>query len=128
MALALTGREADAEDLAQETLLAALQSRFRGESKESTWLYGILVRQHRSRLRRRRPEPRPVPRPQDLTEALALLERLPDRMRVVAALFYVEELSVEEISAALGVHPATVKWRLFRARQLLRGGLVHGRP
>lgn len=127
MALALTGREADAEDLAQETLIAALQSRFRGESAESTWLYGILIRKHRTRSRKRPPEPRAPARPADLSEALAMLSALPERMRVVAALFYVEGFSVDEISGALGVHRSTVKWRLFRARQLLRGGYVHGR-
>lgn len=132
MALAISGSETDAEDLAQETLVAALaaRDRFRGECAESTWLYAILTRQHRSRMRRRPPESRPaLSRPTDVDEALRILATLPDRLRVVAALFYVEELSIREISEALGVHPPTVRWRLFRARRLLRrcGGLVRGR-
>jgi RNA polymerase sigma-70 factor (ECF subfamily) len=125
MALAMSGHEADAEDLAQETLSAALGSlaRFRGESSESTWLYAILLRKHRS-LRRRPPAaPRPPAPERDpaLEGALQLLAKLPAAQRLAAALFYVEDLTVEEIARALGVPRATVRWRLFRARQKLRG-------
>lgn len=46
MAVAMPGREPDAEDLAQETLMVGLAAveRFRGDSSESTWLYAILLR------------------------------------------------------------------------------------
>ena len=36
----------------------------------------------------------------------------------------VEEMSVEEVSAALGLPEATVRTRFFRARGLLREGLA----
>jgi len=122
MALALTGREADAEDLAQETLVAALDAaaRFRGECAESTWFYSIL---RRLAMKRRRPAPVAAPAPPRdpaLEEALGLLARLPIDQRITAALFYVEDMSVEQIADALGVARATVRWRLFRARQKLR--------
>jgi RNA polymerase sigma-70 factor (ECF subfamily) len=125
MALAMTGREADAEDLAQETLMAGLGAigRFRGASSEGTWLYAILLRKHLSRLRR--PPPRPLPvstfREPELDDALALLAALPPEQKITAALFYVEGLSIREISRALGVTGATVRWRLFRVRRTLRG-------
>ncbi len=124
MALALAGREADAEDLAQETLSAALGAvdRFRGDSSQSTWLYAILLKKHLSRRRRAAgpvPAPAPPPAP-ELEEALALLARLPAAQRIAAALFYVEDMTIEEIAGALGVPRATVRWRLFRARQALR--------
>ena len=124
MALSLTGREADAEDLAQETLMAGLAAveRFRGESSESSWLYAILLRKHLSRLRRPSAPPRrsTPPREPELDEALALLADLPPAQKLTATLFYVEDLSVKDIARALGVTGATVKWRLFRVRQTLR--------
>ena len=47
IAYALTGRVVDAEDLVQETLLAAIGAlnRFEGRSSIRTWLVGIMVRQ-----------------------------------------------------------------------------------
>jgi len=124
MALALTGHEADAEDLAQETLVAALGavSRFRGGSSEATWLYAILFHKHRSRARRLKEERRPPapPREGPVEDALALLAKLPDAQRITAALFYVEGLSVSEVARALGVPGPTVRWRLFRARRTLK--------
>jgi RNA polymerase sigma-70 factor, ECF subfamily len=131
MALALAGREADAEDLAQETLMAGLAAveRFRGESSESTWLYAILVRKYRSLMRRRPPEPRAPAVAKDAPgEAAALLAGLPPAQRIAAALFYVESLSVEEIARALAIPRATVRWRLFRARQTLRRRLAKAPP
>lgn len=124
MALAMTGREADAEDLAQETLMAGLSSadRFRGDCSEGAWLYAILLRKRISQQRRRPPAARPAPEaPTSAAEdAAALLEDLPAPQRIVAALFYVDDLSVQEIARALGIPRASVRWRLFRARQRLR--------
>lgn len=124
MALAMTGREADAEDLAQDTLIAGLATadRFRGDCSEGSWLYAILLRKRISQQRRRPPAPAPVreERGSAAEEAAALLEGLPPPQRIVAALFYVEDRSVEEIARALGVPRPTVRWRLFRARQRLR--------
>src|SRR5262245_56589486 len=132
MALAMTGREPDAEDLAQETMMAGLAAvaRFRGEASESTWLYAILLRKHLSRLRR--PPVPPLraspPREPDVEEALALLAALPPAQKITATMFYVEDLSVKEIARALGVTGATVRWRLFRVRQILKRRLGSDSP
>ena len=60
-------------------------------------------------------------------ETLGLLEQaiddLPEPFRVVFVLRDVEELSIEETAAHLGLRPETVKTRLFRARRLLRRAL-----
>ncbi|MGE5723518.1 MAG: RNA polymerase sigma factor [Sphingomonadales bacterium] len=56
-----------------------------------------------------------------LEQAIA---RLPDSFRPVFVLREVEGLSVEEAAEALGIAPATVKTRLFRARQRLREDLA----
>jgi RNA polymerase sigma factor (sigma-70 family) len=58
---------------------------------------------------------------------LALLEaglaRLPVLEREVLVLFYLQELSLNEIAEVMGIPVGTVKSRLFRARRLLRGQL-----
>ncbi len=58
----------------------------------------------------------------------ALLERkldgLPESFRVVFVLRSVEELSVEETAAWLGIPEATVRSRHFRAKSLLREALA----
>ena len=48
-----------------------------------------------------------------------LLKKLPESERTVVTLFYLAEMSGEEISAFLGVLPNTVRSRLHRARQRL---------
>ena len=55
----------------------------------------------------------------EVEDALALLADLPPEQKVTATLFYVEDLSIKEISRALGVTGATVRWRLFRVRHIL---------
>lgn len=53
LALRLVGNAADAEDLAQDSLLRALKAlqRFRGESSLSTWVYRITVNTWKNRVR-----------------------------------------------------------------------------
>lgn len=50
----------------------------------------------------------------------AALAALPAEQRAAIALFYLEDLSVAEIAAALGVPAGTVKTRLMAARDKLR--------
>lgn len=50
----------------------------------------------------------------------AALDRLPEAFRMVFILRELEELSIEETAAVLGIKPETVKTRLFRARRLMR--------
>jgi len=58
------------------------------------------------------------------TEAIqaAFLELNPDA-RAILALHYVEGRSVAEIAHVMQIPVGTVKWRLFRARQVLDGAL-----
>ncbi len=61
-------------------------------------------------------------------EARRLLEKsidaLPDAFRTVFLLRAVEEMTVEEVAAALDIPEATVRTRFFRARSLLRESLA----
>lgn len=53
----------------------------------------------------------------------ARIDLLPDAFRTVFMLRAVQELTVEETAAALGIDEATVRTRFFRARSLMREGL-----
>jgi RNA polymerase sigma-70 factor (ECF subfamily) len=133
VAHALSQNAADAEDLVQETLVAALSSKFRGESAVRTWLVGILVRRAGMlrRSRSRRPAsalevdpPSPAPHAtagsdvrMDLT---VMLEQLSPEHRQVIILRELEGLSYEEMAEAIGVPRGTVESRLHRAREELR--------
>lgn len=122
---------------------------FRGEARLSTWLTRIAINEALGRLRHRRPsvtldlidaideqgEARviflPSVRQDSDPEAAAAraevrrlieraVDRLPDPFRVVFVLRDIEEMSIEETAAQLGLRPETVKTRLHRARHLLR--------
>ena len=139
-ALLLCGNEADAQDLAAETLHAALFAigTFREESSFFSWLYGILRNLH-SRAARKRGRSRVVcverlPRVaaggRAVGEALDDEERssrLADAIRKltpahqdVVLLRYFGELKIREIADRLELKPGTVKSRLFHALNLLR--------
>jgi RNA polymerase sigma-70 factor (ECF subfamily) len=134
VALALANRnQADAEDLVQETFVAALTSRFRGESAGRTWLVQILVRQA-ALLRRKRQREHGTPvagesEKTTLPETFAtdakldlaqMLEGLSDDQREVIVLRELEGLTYEEMAKELHVPRGTVESRLHRARAALR--------
>ena len=127
--------------------------RYRGDAKLSTWLTRIAVNVALGRLRRRhrsadvvridgeidmdtigddQGSTMPAPERPDAAatraQTRALLERaidaLPDAFRVVFVMRAVEEMTVEESAAALGIPEATVRSRFFRARGQLRESLA----
>ncbi|MCM2311619.1 MAG: RNA polymerase sigma factor [Steroidobacteraceae bacterium] len=142
----------EAEDALQDAYLAAWRKmdQFRGSATLSTWLSRLVLNECLGRLRRtaRRDNVAPMiapPRDEEIdnmgiatTEApdaatariqlRTLLERkldeLPEGFRTVFVCRSVEELSVEETAASLGLPEATVRSRHFRARSLLRESLA----
>ena len=141
----MTANPADAEDLVQETFLAASQGGYRGESAVRTWLVGILVRKvammrrtasrrggrHASLSATREGSHEPAidvqargSNPSAGAEAkldlATMLSRLSDDHRAVIVLRELEGLSYEEMARALGVPRGTIESRLYRAREELR--------
>ena len=134
----------EAEDVAQEAFVAAYDKRlsFRRGEPFRPWLYRIAVNRCLDRLRAqsRRPAlleiasvPEPVGEGGDPLEVLlteegeqrlsAAVAALPPKLRAVFLLRHIDDLSYEEIAAAVGVPLGTVKTHLFRARALLRAAL-----
>lgn len=128
----------DAQDLCQEVLMIAYRrlATFEGRSLRA-WLYGICVRvasdyRRSSRVRREVPheqvpdasleanQPELIEQNQRLRQALRALERLDEDRRTAFVLFEVEELTLSEISEALGVPLQTIYSRIKSARDALR--------
>ncbi len=147
-AVALCGDETTAEDLVQQTLVAAWQSiaRYQPTCRFSTWLYSILLHRHWKWLRaaRHRPQVRtpletpgkpapreppaaPGPTPAETVEQeeqrawlREQVNQLPEIHRQVIGLRFFAEASLEEMAAALGCSTGTVKSRLHHALKKLR--------
>jgi RNA polymerase sigma-70 factor, ECF subfamily len=148
LALSVLKNRQEAEDEVQNSFFKAWQrlSTFQFESRFSTWLRSIVLNQSLMRFRaaRRAPlcplesssdhsfdsspehaidEPSPeqtVVRDELLTLLRAETQKLPPLLREVLILRDLEEKSVEDIAAQLGITEAAVKSRLARARPMLR--------
>jgi len=130
---ARTGDLATAEDLAQETLLRALNhmDRFQVDRPMWPWLKTIAIRLTIDYSRQRRPEPCEDPcEGRSVNDDTAFLEDgpilaqalagLPARQRVALKLRYLDDWSPTEAAAALGLTRPAFDQLLFRARGKLR--------
>jgi RNA polymerase sigma-70 factor (ECF subfamily) len=153
MALSMLKNEADAEDAVQEAVLKAFRNlrSFRGDSKFGTWLLSITLNEARNRLRHRNAvKMESLDAPQDEQEQISpallrdwreipsqVLERmevkqmlqqaitgLPPIYKEVLLMRDVEEMSVGESAAALGISEVAIKVRLHRARMMLQKKLA----
>lgn len=137
VALAHLGRPVDAEDVAQSSLLAALEhlDDCRDPGRFDAWLLSIARNRARRALLRRRlrdvlpftaPEPidpAPAPAPDTRARLLRALAALPARAREVVLLHDLEQQSHAEIGAALGITEESSRQLLSRARRALRAHL-----
>jgi RNA polymerase sigma factor (sigma-70 family) len=131
----LTGDDDAAREVLQDVWIRVLRgiSRLRDGSKLRAWLFGIARRTLMDRLRdqyARRPAvdvdvdeiavEASIDDVDDMAALESAVESLPLVEREAVTLFYLEELSLNEIAETLAVPVGTVKSRLFRARRLLR--------
>jgi len=139
LALRLLGDRHDAEDVAQEAVLAAYRElpRFRGESRFKTWICRILVHRALDMLRRRRPQPSvpeaalsAVPDPAVRAEERELewvlraaIDLLPPVQRAALLLRADQGLSYAEIAYVLGSSRNAVRMNLIAARKRLAADL-----
>jgi RNA polymerase sigma-70 factor (ECF subfamily) len=150
--LGILGSREEARDAMQDTFVKAFQhlGEFQGRSRFSTWLVSIASNTGLQLLRDRKPmqsldedlsegdesfRPRQIRAwtedPEQLysrTETRALVEegvmKLPGKYRVVLILRDIEQLSIEEAAAALGLRIPALKSRHLRGRLMLREALT----
>jgi len=139
-AQAIVGRD-DAEDVAQEALLLAFKAlpSIEDPSKFAAWLSAITRnRALRYGKRERALETRRVDFDEFLLDRVAslayplvrgddddfelqrALEKLPPDYALVLRLRFFDEMPLKRIAAFLGATVSTVKWRVYRGKQLLR--------
>lgn len=135
-----TGDSDATSDIVQDVWLRVLRglTSLRDPARFRPWIFGIARRLLMDRLRARYAEPVFTETESDelaadddtgsLAEDLAILEQelgqLPLVEREVLQLFYIEELSLNDIAEIAQVPVGTVKSRLFRARRLLRAHMI----
>jgi RNA polymerase sigma-70 factor (ECF subfamily) len=144
------GDRALAEDLTQEVFLRVFQGlpKFSLRSKFTTWLFQVTKNRVLDELRATERRPRalvalddiaplevldqPVERLEEIDALWRAVENLSTDLKMALLLRDVVGLSYTEIADALEVTLATVKWRIYKAREevqivLVREGVSFGR-
>jgi RNA polymerase sigma-70 factor (ECF subfamily) len=146
----LVGDRALAEDLTQEVFIRVFQGlpKFSLRSKFTTWLFQVTKNRVLDELRASERRPRaliaiedapplevvdaPVEQVETIAALWAAVEELNTDLKMALLLRDVVGLSYNEIADALDTTLATVKWRIFKAREevqlaLAREGVTFGR-
>jgi len=133
------GDEAAASDITQQVFVKLLHGigQFRGDAGFSTWLYRLVVNACMDGARRARPRDLPVniaavdglagpaaqeqdfAREQTARSVRAALSALPVKFRLPILLRYFDDLSYEEMAAAMNCSIGTVASRLNRGHKML---------
>ena len=142
----VTGSRQEAEDLYQDTFLKMYEARERlmVEKNPKSFLMGVSVNLYRNRRRKYAIRRRILGAEMSMEDAAAslssgereteeqvlyreecgllrkLVKELPDKYRIPVLLFYMEELSLEEIAGIVHAPAGTVKSRLHRAKKILK--------
>jgi len=131
----------EAEEVSQDVFLKVFKSlsKFKGESKFSSWIYRITYNTCLDKIRKQKRDPIVVTideftehQVNTIDNALdKLIEKehkqliqdclqlLPSDVGFLLTLYYFEEQSIEEISKIIGISTANVKVKLFRSRKKL---------
>jgi RNA polymerase sigma-70 factor (ECF subfamily) len=127
-----------AEDMAQEAFLRAYRAlgTWRRDAAFSTWLFALATNLYRTELRRIPVGAVPLSDLHAAAESRNELEdadrdravrravfALPAKYREALILFYFHDMDVHDAARSLGLPEGTVKARLSRGREILRGKL-----
>lgn len=138
LALAQMQSREDAEDVVQEVFCKyfAKLPTFTDKAHEKAWFIRVTINQCRDQLRHHKVRRyTPLHEIEEIAaqtsvvdesalDVMQILSYLPEKLRMVVILHYLEGLSVEETAAALKLGKSAVKMRLSRARELLKDKLT----
>jgi RNA polymerase sigma-70 factor (ECF subfamily) len=151
LAVRLLKQRNDAEEALQDAFLRAYKALedFRGDAKFSTWFYRIVYNICLTRLARMKPEadqhsyqtdeeerylfqvasvdalPDEILEQNEFMTVIAReIERMPEHYRVILTLYYINEMTYEEMSDILQLPLGTIKTHLFRGRAFLRSTVI----
>ena len=128
LAVRMLGNREEAEEVSQDVFIKVFRSvsKFKGDSKLSTWVYRIAYNSCLDQIKKIKKE-----------RVLTAFQRMADEERSeiirqclaqlssedagILTLFYLEESSLQEMEKATGLPVNTLKVRLFRARKRLAG-------
>jgi len=126
-----------ADELVNDIMLAVWRSagNFRGDSKPSTWIFGIAYRQALKRLSRKQLSIAPYMDVDQLPDVQSKtveqedwvrhgLDTLPGAQRLAMELVFFVGLSYEEVAAVTECPVNTVKTRMFHARRKMKEQLL----
>jgi len=141
LALKMVKNKEEAEEVAQDTFIKIYNSlsKFKGDSKFSTWIYKIAYNTCLDRLKKNKKEDNNISIDEfsahlikTMDNALSALEDkerkqtienclnlLPSEENFLLTLFYFEDQSLEEIGKIMNINANNVKVKLFRSRQKL---------
>lgn len=147
-ALSFVFKKEDAEDLTQEVFIAIFKSldTFKGESKLSTWIYGITVNKSREFIRSKTRQKRQTNKlelddvdrnsgfevgdydhpgieleKKELSNIFfSAIDKLPENQRVAFTLHKIEGRSYQEIAKMMDMSLSSIESLMFRARKNLQ--------
>nr|WP_198999612.1 sigma-70 family RNA polymerase sigma factor [Flavobacterium sp. ASV13] len=141
LALKMLKNREEAEEVAQDTFIKIFNSlsKFKGDSKFSTWIYKIAYNTCLDRLKKNKKEEQNISIDEfsshlikTMDNALSALEDkerkqtiqnclnlLPSEENFLLTLFYFEDQNLEEIGKIMNINANNVKVKLFRSRQKL---------
>jgi len=137
----MTDRNELAEELLQETWLRVLRGmvKLREPASLVPWLFGIARRVLMDHLRQKYKQATTndaaidvhaartddIDNRDDIEHLLHELERLPLPQRELVTLYYLEELTMDEVASVLDIPAGTVKSRLYHVRNTLKQTLLN---
>jgi len=140
--------EFDAEEVLQDCFLKAYKSinAFKGDSKFSTWFYRIVYNSALTKLssQKRKTESEMTSvedhfnleseynteeiEKEDVKKLIhATISKLPERYSAVITMFYLNEMTIDEISEVMEISVSNVKVILHRSRNALRDLILNSR-